>query len=149
MSLNKTVQEALSNLTSLKRIRLKVDPKDNTLADFTKLNGYEGYILEEHPEDDTIDVYVTTDDQPECMDDHIFTGVPSSCIDVMGSLSTLEKFKLALVTYFKSRAMMPTELLQELVLARNIKQCRCCLDKLDQEGFEIVLTTFIDLLEEQ
>lgn len=148
MSLNKTVQEALSNLTSLKRVRLKVDPKDSTLADFTKLNGYEGYILEEHPEDDTIDVYVTTNDQPECMDDHIFTGVPSSCIDVMGSLSTLEKFKLALVTYFKSRAMMPTELLQELVLARNIKQCRCCLDKLDQEGFEIVLTTFIDLLEE-
>lgn len=149
MSLNKTVQEALSNLTSLKRVRLKVDPKDSTLADFTKLNGYEGYILEEHPEDDTIDVYVTTNDQPECMDDHIFTGVPSSCIDVTGSLTILEKFKLALVTYFKSRAMMPTELLQELVLARNIKQCRCCLDKLDQEGFEIVLTTFIDLLEDQ
>lgn len=149
MSLNKTIQEALSNLTSLKRIRLKVDPKDSTLADFTKLNGYEGYILEEHPEDDTIDVYVTTNDQPECMDDHIFTGVPSSCIDVTGSLSILEKFKLALVTYFKSRAMMPTELLQELVLARNIKQCRCCLDKLDQEGFEIVLTNFIDLLEDQ
>lgn len=149
MSLNKTVQEALSNLTSLKRIRLKVDPKDNTLADFTKLNGYEGYILEEHPEDDTIDVYVTTDDQPECMDDHIFTNVPSSCIDVMGSLSTLEKFKLALVTYFKSRAMMPTELLQELVLAHNIKECRCCLDKLDQEGYVIVLTNFLDLLEDQ
>lgn len=149
MSLNKTVQEALSNLTSLKRIRLKVDPKDNTLADFTKLNGYEGYILEEHPEDDTIDVYVTTDSQPECMDDHIFTNVPSSCIDVTGSLSNLEKFKLALVTYFKSRAMMPTELLQELVLARNIKQCRCCLDKLDQEGYVIVLTNFLDLLEEQ
>lgn len=149
MSLNKTIQEALSNLTSLKRIRLKVDPKDNTLADFTKLNGYEGYILEEHPEDDTIDVYVTTDDQPECMDDHIFTSVPSSCIDIMGSLSTLEKFKLALVTYFKSRAMMPTELLQELVLAHNIKECRCCLDKLDQEGYVIVLTNFLDLLEDQ
>lgn len=149
MSLNKIVQEALSNLTSLKRIKLKVDPKDNTLTDFTKLNGYEGYILEEHPEDDTVDVYITTDNQPEMMDDHIFTNIPSSCIDVTGSLSTLEKFKLALVTYFKSRAMMPTELLQELVLARNIKQCRCCLDKLDKEGIMIVLTSFLDLLEEQ
>ena len=113
MSLNKTVQEALSNLTSLKRVRLKVDPKDSTLADFTKLNGYEGYILEEHPEDDTIDVYVTTNDQPECMDDHIFTGVPirslsaSIIIPLTPSLTSIKSLEVLRLPTCTSGAINP------------------------------------------
>ena len=82
------------------------------------------------------------------MQDGLITTIPSSCVDVMGSLSLLEKFKMALVMYFKSRHVMPTELLQELVLAKTIKECRCCLDQLDSKGFEIVLTTFIDMIED-
>lgn len=147
MSLKNTVKEALENINNLRRIRLKVDPKDVHLANYADLNGYEGYILTEN-DDDTIDVFITNDDTSE-MQDGLIKTVPSVCVDVMGSMTLLEKFKLALVMYFKSRHMMPTELLQELVLAKSIKECRCCLDKLDSEGFEIVLTSFLDLIEDQ
>lgn len=146
MSFKHTVKEALGDLNNLKRIRLKVDPKDAHLADFTQFNGYEGYIIEEN-DDDTIDVFITSDDTSE-MQDGLITTIPVDCVDIPGSLTVLEKFKLALVTYFKSRHMMPTEMLQELVLAKTVKECRCCLDQLDSEGFEIVLTSFLNLLED-
>lgn len=146
MSFKHTVKEALGDLNNLKRIRLKVDPKDAHLADFTQFNGYEGYIIEEN-DDDTIDVFITTDNTSE-MQDGLITTIPSSCVDVMGSLSVLEKFKMALIMYFKSRHMMPTEMLQELVLAKTVKECRCCLDQLDSEDMLIVLTSFIDMIED-
>lgn len=145
MSFKYTVKEALGDLNNLKRIRLKVDPKNIHLKDFSQYNGYEGYIIEEN-DDDTIDVFITSDNTSE-MQDGLIATIPSGCVDVMGSLTVLEKFKMALIMYFKSRHMIPTEMLRELVLAKTIKECRCCLDQLDSEGFEIVLTSFLDMLE--
>lgn len=74
MKFRKIIEDNLKT-TSLKRIRVKVDPaKINTEKDFSKIEGYEGYVLEESKGNLKILVLnpeLTIDDIPEDVIEYI------------------------------------------------------------------------------
>ena len=87
MQYGKVIEEGLRN-TSLKRIRVKIDPAIvSKECDFTKCDGYEGYILEENA--GSLKVLVLTPDMT-------IEDIPAEFLEYLASedeADTFEEFK--------------------------------------------------------
>ena len=88
----------LENFEKLKltKVRLKVDPLNAKLKNFAYLNGYEGYILNEYIDTETVDVILLGD-----IDDPVIRNLPKDCVDEHSLLSKLDKFKISACYYLK------------------------------------------------
>jgi hypothetical protein len=84
MEYGKVIEESLRN-TSLKRIRIKVDPaKVGTGFDFAKCEGYEGYVLEECM--GRLRVLVLSPDMPIC-------NIPEEFIEAIAEQQDIDVFE--------------------------------------------------------
>lgn len=128
MPLSKTQRLFLEHFdkSKLTKIRLKIDPLNYKLKNFYKLNGYEGYILNENILDKTLDILLLGD-----MDDPIIRNIPSDCVDQNSVLSKLEKFKIAAKTYLIQVIEIAEdddmEVIQDIENASSINDIERCL----------------------
>ena len=92
MQYSKVIEEGLKN-TSLKRIRVKIDPAVvSKECDFSKCNGYEGYILEENA--GSLKVLVLTPDMT-------IEDIPEEFLEYLASedeVDTFEEFKKFIIS---------------------------------------------------
>ena len=121
MSISKTQKIFLESFdkSNLLKVRLKIDPAKTKLKEFSKLNGYEGYILNEDLMDRTFDVLMLGD-----FDDPIIRNIPMDCIDNDSIVSKLDKFKIAAKAYLIYRAKAnqeeDAEVFTDVELAKSI-----------------------------
>lgn len=81
------------------KVRLKVDPINKNLKEFAYLNGYEGYIINEDIENNTVDVVILGD-----LDDGpVIKNIPNDCVDRDSLLKRIDKFKIAVRSYLKHK----------------------------------------------
>jgi hypothetical protein len=88
MKFNKIFEHALDN-TSLKRVRMKTDPKDSRSPGLS--SPYEGYIIEEH--EDMIRVLMMTPEPEQAMD------VSPCDVEPSSTGQTFEDFKQFVLKY--------------------------------------------------
>lgn len=79
--------------TTLRRVKLKVDPAFCEKGEISKYQGYEGFILAE--KGNKVKIYI------ENFAGGIITTIPSDMIDVQSGLTKLEKLKLNVLLYLK------------------------------------------------
>jgi ribosomal protein L21E len=84
--------------TTLRRVKLKVDPAFCEKGEISKFQGYEGFILAE--KGNKVKMYI------ENFEGGIIATIPSSMIDVESGLSKLEKLKLNVLLFLKEEKNM-------------------------------------------
>lgn len=118
---NKTQKLFFENFqkSNLLKVRLKIDPANYKLKKYSKLNGYEGFVLNEDLIDGTFDVLMLGD-----FEDPIIKNVPIDCIDNDSVVSKLDKFKIATKAYlihkFKVDQNEDNEIFNDIELSKSI-----------------------------
>lgn len=113
---------------NLRKVRLKIDPLYRDSDDFSKFEGYNGYVIAEN--DKTMKVYFENEGGT-------IIDVPIPMIDFESTLSTFEKLKLSAITYLKTdKGIDSNNKLIEVILATGcvddmilLLTNNCCDDK--------------------
>lgn len=97
------VMESALKDTGLKKVKLKVDPALCVNQQISKFQGYEGYILAE--EQGMYRFYI----ESCCEHNGTVISVPFNMVDMVQSLSPLEKLKLKALEHLKSTKNLQKE----------------------------------------
>lgn len=101
--------------TTLRRVKLKVDPAFCEKGEISKFQGYEGFILAE--KGNKVRIYI------EQFQGGIITTIPSDMIDVESGLTKLEKLKLNVLLFLKEEKNMTFDnnLVQMVMNSSNVQ----------------------------
>lgn len=99
----------------LRRVRLKTDPLYAASEEFSKFQGYEGYVLAENEK--TMKIYF------EC-DGGSMVDIPIQMVNIQSGLSRFEKLKLSSLFYLKQNKMIQagSRLVDVIIASSNIDE---------------------------
>ena len=135
----KILHEGINKL-NLTKVRLKIDPHNKNLSNLLKLNGYEGYILNEDDVTGTLDVIVLGD-----IEDPIVKNIPFDCVDEV--VSKLQKFRTAAISYLNHKMDISPEadIIYDINDANNIPEIENLLKEfgLNKESIDEVYKLYV------